>query len=333
MTHSRSSRPLALTMGDPAGIGGEIALMAWHRRDDEGPCFFVVDDPSRLAVLAERLEFSPTVCTIDAPEQAPSAFGSALPVLPVPAGLDTAASVVASIEIATGLVRDRRAAALVTNPIHKESLYDAGFRHSGHTEFLAELAGIEQAPVMMLACHGLRVVPVTIHLPLADAIAALDTEAIVHCGRVTAAALIEDFAIRRPVIAVAALNPHAGEGGHMGREEIDIIQPAVARLAAEGISVSGPLPADTLFHDRARASYDAVLCMYHDQALIPLKTIDFSNGVNITLGLPFVRTSPDHGVAFDIAGSGRADPSSLIAAIALADDMARRREAVRAAVA
>ena len=311
MTIARSSRPLALTMGDPAGIGGDIALMAWRRRDENSPCFFVVDDPARLAVLAERLGFPSTVRAIDSPEQASSVFDSALPILPVPADLERAATVVASIEIATGLVRDGRAAALVTNPVHKETLYDAGFRHKGHTEYLAELAGLEQAPVMMLACQGLRVVPVTIHLPLAEAIAALDAEAIV----------------------VAALNPHAGEGGHMGREEIDVIQPAIARLAAEGIDVSGPLPADTLFHDRARASYDAALCMYHDQALIPLKTIDFSHGVNITLGLPFVRTSPDHGVAFDIAGSGRADPSSLIAALVLADDMARRREAVRAAVA
>ncbi len=333
MTIARSSRPLALTMGDPAGIGGDIALMAWRRRDENSPCFFVVDDPARLAVLAERLGFPSTVRAIDSPEQASSVFDSALPILPVPADLERAATVVASIEIATGLVRDGRAAALVTNPVHKETLYDAGFRHKGHTEYLAELAGLEQAPVMMLACQGLRVVPVTIHLPLAEAIAALDAEAIVHCGRVAAAALVEDFAIRRPTIAVAALNPHAGEGGHMGREEIDVIQPAIARLAAEGIDVSGPLPADTLFHDRARASYDAALCMYHDQALIPLKTIDFSHGVNITLGLPFVRTSPDHGVAFDIAGSGRADPSSLIAALVLADDMARRREAVRAAVA
>ncbi len=333
MTNARSNRPLALTMGDPAGIGGDIALMAWRRRDENSPCFFVVDDPARLAVLAERLGFPSTVRAIESPEQASSVFDSALPILPVPADLDKAATVVASIEIATGLVRDGRASALVTNPVHKETLYDAGFRYSGHTEFLAELAGLDHAPVMMLACQGLRVVPVTIHLSLADAIAALDAEAIVHCGRVVAAALVEDFAIRRPAIAVAALNPHAGEGGHMGREEIDVIRPAVARLAAEGIDVSGPLPADTLFHDRARARYDAALCMYHDQALIPLKTIDFSHGVNITLGLPFVRTSPDHGVAFDIAGSGRADPSSLIAALALANDMARRREAVRAAVA
>ncbi len=333
MTDARSSRPLALTMGDPAGIGGDITLMAWHRRDENTPCFFVVDDPARLAALAQRLGFSSAVGAIDSPQQASDVFGSALPVMPVPDDLGRAAAVVASIEIATGLVRDGRAAALVTNPVHKETLYDAGFRHKGHTEFLAELAGIEHEPVMMLACAGLRVVPVTIHLPLAGAIAALDTEAIVHCGRMTAAALAEDFAIPRPAIAVAALNPHAGEGGHMGREEIDIIQPAVARLAAEGIDVSGPLPADTLFHDRARAGYDAALCMYHDQALIPLKTIDFAHGVNITLGLPFVRTSPDHGVAFDIAGTGRADPSSLIAALVLAGDMARRRAAVRAAVA
>ena len=333
MIDARSNRPLAMTMGDPDGIGGEIALMAWRRRAQNSPCFFVVDDPERLANLAKRLDFPVTVRAIEAPEEASSVFDEALPILPAPAGLDKASTVVASIEIATEFVRNGRAAALVTNPIHKAALYRAGFRHNGHTEFLADLAGLTLPPVMMLACQGLRVIPVTIHLPLAEAIAGLDTEAIIHCGRITAAALAEDFSIRRPRIAVAALNPHAGEGGHMGREEIDIIQPAVARLAAEGIDVSGPLPADTLFHDRARETYDAVLCMYHDQALIPIKTIDFSHGVNVTLGLPFVRTSPDHGVAFDIAGSGRADPSSLIAAIALGDDMARRREAARAAVA
>lgn len=333
MTDARSGRSLALTRGDPAGIGGDITLMAWRRRGPETPCFFVVDDPPRLAALARRLGLDAEVRAIDAPEQAPAVFASALPVLPLPAGLDGAAATLASIETATFLVRDGRAAALVTNPIHKESLYDAGFRHKGHTEFLAALSGIDHAPVMMLACEGLRVVPVTIHVALAEAIAALDAGSIVHCARVTAAALVEDFAIRRPAIAVAALNPHAGEGGHMGREEIDIIQPAVARLAADGLDVRGPLPADTLFHDRARQGYDAVICMYHDQALIPLKTVDFANGVNITLGLPFVRTSPDHGVAFDIAGTGRADPSSLVAALGLARDMARRREAVRAAVA
>ncbi len=333
MTAARPSRPVALTMGDPAGIGGDVTLMAWHRRDQDTPCFFVVDDPARLARLARRLGIAPAVRAIESPEQAAAVFDTALPVLPPGAGLDRMARVVASIEVACGLVRDGRAAALVTNPIHKESLYDAGFRHKGHTEFLADLAGIEHAPVMMLACAELRVVPVTIHLSLAEAIGALDTEAIVHCGRLTARALAEDFAVARPRIVVAALNPHAGEGGHMGREEIDVIEPAVARLAAEGIDVRGPLAADTLFHDRARAGYDAALCMYHDQALIPLKTVDFSHGVNITLGLPFVRTSPDHGVAFDIAGTGRADPSSLIAALGLADGMARRREAVRVAVA
>ena len=332
MTTARPTCPVALTMGDPAGIGGDITLMAWHRRNENTPCFFVVDNPARLSALADRLGIPPTVRAIGSPEQASAVFDSALPVISVPTEVDRAAAVVTSIEIAAGLVRDGRAAALVTNPVHKKTLYDAGFRHKGHTEFLAELAGLDHAPVMMLACEGLRVVPVTIHLALADAIAALDAETIVHCGRVVAAALVEDFGIQRPAIAVAALNPHAGEGGHMGREEIDIIQPAIARLAADGIEVRGPLPADTLFHDRARARYDAALCMYHDQALIPLKTIDFSHGVNITLGLPFVRTSPDHGVAFDIAGTGDADPSSLIAALGLANDMAGRRAAAHAAV-
>jgi 4-hydroxythreonine-4-phosphate dehydrogenase len=320
-------------MGDPEGIGGEIALQAWCRRGETGPRFFLVDAPERLADLAKRIGVPATVRAIETPEEASTTFEAALPVLPVRPGKNKAETVVASIEMAADFVRNGRAAALVTNPIHKESLYLSGFRHQGHTEFLADLAGAAQAPVMMLACRELRVVPVTIHLSLAEAVAALDTDAIVHCGRTTAKALAMDFAIPNPRIAVAALNPHAGEGGHLGREEIDIIRPAVAQLTADGIDATGPLPADTLFHDRARRSYDAVLCMYHDQALIPLKTIDFANGVNITLGLPFVRTSPDHGVAFDIAGTGRADPSSLIAAITMADEMARRRDAVRAAVA
>jgi 4-hydroxythreonine-4-phosphate dehydrogenase len=220
---------------------------------------------------------------------------------------------------------------MVTNPIHKATLYDAGFRHPGHTEYLAARAGIAGEPVMMLACDELRVVPVTIHLALREAIAALTADAIVHCGRIAAAALREQFAIARPVLAVAGLNPHAGEDGHMGREEIDIVGPAVARLRADGITVNGPAPADTLFHARARRGYDAVLCMYHDQALIPLKTIDFDGGVNVTLGLPFVRTSPDHGTAFDIAGTGKANPASLIAALRLAGTLAHNRG--RAAVA
>ena len=327
--------PLALTMGEPAGIGGEITLAAWLRRGEGVPPFFALDDPDRLAALARRLGLAVPIREIGIAEEAAGCFADALPVLPVilaarvepghPSGVN-AAAVVAAIERAVALVRSGQAAALVTNPIHKETLYTAGFRHPGHTEFLAELAGAG-APVMMLACPGLRVVPVTIHLSLQAAVAALTADAIIAAGRTTVAALRRDFAIPAPRLVVAGLNPHAGEGGALGREEIEIIAPAVAALAAEGIAVAGPFPADTLFHAAARQRYDAALCMYHDQALIPLKTIDFSGGVNVTLGLPFIRTSPDHGTAFDIAGTGRADPASLIAALKLAGAMARRRAA------
>jgi 4-hydroxythreonine-4-phosphate dehydrogenase len=229
-----------------------------------------------------------------------------------------------AIECAVKMAQAGTIAGFATNPIQKKTLQDAGFRHPGHTEFLAELAGGNDV-AMMLACPALRVVPVTIHLSLADAVRALQPEVIVRAGRIAAAGLKSLFGIAQPRLAVAALNPHAGEQGVMGDEEARVILPAIETLRAEGIEVRGPAPADTLFHPAARATYDAALCMYHDQALIPIKTIDFSGGVNVTLGLPFVRTSPDHGTALDIAGTGRADPTSLIAALAMADDMARRR--------
>jgi 4-hydroxythreonine-4-phosphate dehydrogenase len=325
--------PLAVTMGEPAGIGGELSLKAWLARDPDARPFFTIDDPSRLAALAARLGLGVPIEEISAPDEAATAFPGALPVLPirldapVQAGRPdprNAAATVGAIERAVAMARSGTIAGFATNPIQKKTLQDGGFRHPGHTEFLAELAG--GAPVaMMLACPALRVVPVTIHLSLADAVEALTQEAIVRAGRVTADGLKSLFGIARPRLAVAALNPHAGEQGAMGDEEMRVIRPAIEQLRADGIDVSGPAPADTLFHPAARATYDAALCMYHDQALIPIKTIDFSGGVNVTLGLPFVRTSPDHGTALDIAGTGRADPSSLIAAIAMADDMARRR--------
>ncbi len=276
----------------------------------------------------------PLALTMGEPAEAAAVFPRALPVLPQELAVEAepgrpnpanAAAVIAAIERAVALVQAGEAAAVVTNPIQKETLYQAGFRYPGHTEFLAALAEIDTAPVMMLACPGLRVVPITIHLPLAEAAGALTTEAIIHAGRVTAAALATDFGIAAPRLAVAGLNPHAGEGGALGREEAEIIAPAAAALRADGIAVDGPAPADTLFHEAARRRYDAALCMYHDQALIPLKTIEFARGVNITLGLPFVRTSPDHGTALDIAGQGRADPRSLLAALETARDMARAR--------
>ena len=330
--------PLAVTMGEPAGIGGEIALMAWLARRQGVPPFYLIDDPGRLVSLAGRLGWPVPIRPIEAPERALDAFAEALPVVPIgvapharPAHPDpsNAAAVIESIERGYKHVAQGHAAALVTNPIHKDSLYRAGFRHPGHTEYLAELAGAVEDPVMMLVSPALRVVPVTIHLPLRRAIERLSTAAIVHAGRVAAAALRRDFGIAAPILAVAGLNPHAGEGGSLGREEIEIVEPAIAELRAAGIAARGPLPADTMFHAEARRGYDAALCLYHDQALIPIKAIDFYGGVNVTLGLPFVRTSPDHGTAFAIAGKGVARPDSLIAALRLAAEMAARRAADR----
>ncbi|HEY1299825.1 MAG TPA: 4-hydroxythreonine-4-phosphate dehydrogenase PdxA [Stellaceae bacterium] len=328
--------PIALTVGEPAGIGGEIALKAWLARGSAVPPFYLLDDPERVAGIARQLGWAVPVRAIAVPGEALSVFSAALPVVPLDAALRgspgrpdpaDAPAIVGAIRRAVADVRAGRAAALVTNPIHKESLYRAGFAHPGHTEFLAELSGLAGAPVMMLACPQLRVVPVTIHQALCDAIEALDTAKIVHAGRVAAAALHRDFGIARPVLAVAGLNPHAGEGGGLGREEIDIVGPAVLELQQAGIDARGPFAADTMFHPAARREYDAALCMYHDQALIPIKTIDFDGGVNVTLGLPFVRTSPDHGTAFAIAGKGIARADSLIAALRLAAELAARRRA------
>jgi 4-hydroxythreonine-4-phosphate dehydrogenase len=329
------SLPLALTMGEPAGIGGEVSLAAWLRRGEGQRPFFLIDDADRLRRLAARLSIEVPVAAIGDPEEAASVFAEALPVLPLalPAAVSpgvpdaaNAPAVLEAIRRAVALALAGRVSGVVTNPIHKKTLYAAGFRHPGHTEFLAELAGGAARPVMLLACPGLRVVPVTIHLPLRQALERLSTALIVDSGRITAAALTRDFGVDRPILAVAGLNPHAGEEGALGREEIELIQPAVAELRRAGIAVEGPLPADTLFHAAARRRFDAVLCMYHDQALIPLKTIDFERGVNVTLGLPFVRTSPDHGTAFNLAGRGTASPESLIAALRLAGEMAGSRQ-------
>jgi 4-hydroxythreonine-4-phosphate dehydrogenase len=309
----RMPLPLVLTMGEPAGIGGEIALKAWLGRADGLPPFYLRDDPVRLETLAAELGWPVPVSAISAPEEAAATFASALPVAPIgpkPRGRPgrpdpaDAAAVVAAIDAAVGDVRQGRAAALVTNPIHKNSLYNAGFRHPGHTEYLGELAGGGLIPVMMLVSSELRVVPVTIHLPLRRVVDELSLDRIVAAGRVADAALRADFGVAAPVLAIAGLNPHAGEAGGLGCEEIEIIEPAIALLRRQGIDARGPFAADTMFHPEARRSYDAALCMYHDQALIPIKTIDFDGGVNVTLGLPFVRTSPDHGTAFGIAGKG-----------------------------
>ena len=320
--------PLALTMGDPAGVGGEISVRAWQALRESGPCFVALDDPERLARLGAPVE------VVGAPAGAAAVFGRALPVLPVclaaPARAGepdpaNAPAVIASIERATMLAMRGDVGGVVTNPINKAALYAAGFRHPGHTEFLAELTGVPGREVMMLACPVLRVVPVTIHLALRDAIAALTTEKIVAVGRATAAALRRDFGIAAPRLAVAGLNPHAGEGGALGSEDAAIVAPAVAALRLENIDASGPWSPDTMFTEAVRARYDAALCMYHDQALIPLKTLDRDGGVNVTLGLPIVRTSPDHGTAYDIAGKGVASPASLIAALRLAAELAARR--------
>jgi 4-hydroxythreonine-4-phosphate dehydrogenase len=323
---------LALSMGEPAGIGGEIALRAWRERAANGaPAFFLIDDPDRIAALAARLGWDVPV-RVTEPEAAALAFPAALPVLPLPLPRRvepgrpdpaTAPQVIEAIARGAMLARQGRAAALVTNPISKKTLYAAGFPHPGHTEYLAELGG---GPVaMMLVSPELRVVPVTIHESLRRAIELLTVERIVATGRLVMAAMARDFGLAAPRMAVAGLNPHAGEEGAMGREEIEIVAPAIAALNAAGVAATGPWPPDTMFHAAARARYDVALCMYHDQALIPLKTIDFSGGVNVTLGLPFIRTSPDHGTAFDIAGRGIADPASLIAALKLAAQMAQAR--------
>jgi 4-hydroxythreonine-4-phosphate dehydrogenase len=325
--------PVAVTMGDPAGVGLDIILSAWQGRSQwQLPDFFVIADPGQTAARAKKLGIDVRVLEIGAPRQAVA--GDGLPVLPVdpPVAADrpgkpddaNAEAILASISTAVTLTQSGQAGSVVTCPINKASLYRAGFGHPGHTEFLAELCGVP-LPVMMLICPGLRVVPVTVHLSLRKALELLDRDLIVSKGRITAAALARDFGLERPRIAVAGLNPHAGEDGSMGDEEIEIIGPAIEILRSEGIDALGPMPPDTMFGEAQRQGYDAALCMYHDQALIPLKTLDFHGGVNITLGLPIVRTSPDHGTAFDIAGTGRARADSLVAAIREADRMAQNR--------
>jgi 4-hydroxythreonine-4-phosphate dehydrogenase len=327
-------KPLALTMGDPAGIGGELTLRAWLALRQGGPCFVALDDPARLSSLAASMRLDVAIRAVQRCEDAAAVFGDMLPVLTVPlaapaiAGTPDAANapaVIGSIERATRLAMAGAVGGVVTNPINKAALYQAGFAYPGHTEFLAALTGTMGRQVMMLASPALRVVPVTVHASLRDSIAMLSTELIVATARTTAAALRRDFGIARPRLAMAGLNPHAGEGGALGDEETTIVAPAIDALRAGGEQVSGPWPPDTMFTAAARAKYDVAICMYHDQGLIPLKTLDMSHGVNVTLGLPIVRTSPDHGTAFDIAGRGTADPSSLIAALRLAAQLAARR--------
>jgi 4-hydroxythreonine-4-phosphate dehydrogenase len=328
--------PLAVTMGEPAGIGGELTLKAWQRRNQGVPPFCVVDDADRLAGLARRFHWEVPVRVVERAGEAASVFARALPVLhrplprPVAPGRpdpENAAAVIAAVKAAVAAAAAGEAAAVVTNPIHKRTLHRSGFRYPGHTELLAALAGGRAKPVMMLVGTGLRVVPVTIHVSLRAAVEMLTTQAIVEVASIAARALAADFGIETPRLAVAGLNPHAGEEGDLGTEDGEIVAPAVALLRRQGIEAAGPLAADTLFAREIRGRYDCAICMYHDQALIPLKALDFAGGVNVTLGLPIVRTSPDHGTAFDIAGSGCADVSSLVAAMGLAAAIAGRRAA------
>ncbi|WBQ11536.1 4-hydroxythreonine-4-phosphate dehydrogenase PdxA [Hyphomonadaceae bacterium ML37] len=323
-----NAAPLALTLGDPDGIGPEIALKAWRALRDCGPRFVLIADPAHAFEAARLLEL-PRPEPVASWAEAAALFADTLPVMPLPAA-DGARAALASIDAGVAAVLSGDASALVTNPVSKARLYEAGFAFAGHTEYLAHLTAHTpvtgpRGPVMMLAGGGLRCALVTIHRPLREAIDALTSEAIVQTARIVAHSLTQDFAIARPRLALAGLNPHAGEGGALGREEIDILAPALETLRAKGIDIAGPLPPDTMFHAEARALYDAAICLYHDQGLIPVKTLDFHGGVNVTLGLPIVRTSPDHGTAFDIAGQGIARADSLIAALRLAADMAACR--------
>ncbi len=323
--------PLAVSMGDPAGIGPEVVAKAWERRRAQRlPPFVMIGDER-----AVRQVWPGPVERVGSPEEAVAAFDRALPVLSVEDGgtitpgvpdPEGARGALQSLEVAVGLVRSGAARALVTAPVSKAQLYQAGFTHPGQTEFVAERCGVmARNAVMMLAGPGLRVVPLTVHVPLSAVPGLLTIELIVAKARVTARGLQRNFGVTVPRLAFAGLNPHAGEGGALGREEIEVMAPAIAQLRAEGIDARGPFAADTLFQARARDGYDAVLCPYHDQALIPLKTLYFDDGVNITLGLPIVRTSPDHGTAFDIAGQDKAEPGATIAAIRMAGEAAERR--------
>lgn len=346
-----TSLPLALTMGEPAGIGLEITLKAWHHFATSwrpgADCFFLIDDPVRVARARRALGSPVQVATIGHPSEAANAFGKALPVLPLldidlPAdlettfgkpGTETAGAVIGSIDQAVELALNGDVAGIVTNPIQKKTLLDSGFTFPGHTEYLGALTekmllpdGLVRGPVMLLAGESLRVAPVTVHIPLSEVPGALSPELIANVAVVVAQSLQRDFGIVGPRLAVSGLNPHAGEGGALGKEDMEIIAPAIAWLREKGIDAIGPLPADTMFHQEARAQYHAAITMYHDQGLIPVKTLAFHTASNITLGLPIIRTSPDHGTGLDIAGKNVARPDSLISSIMAANAMARQRQ-------
>jgi 4-hydroxythreonine-4-phosphate dehydrogenase len=335
-----AKRPLALTLGDPAGIGPDISLLAWTARTEAAiPPFVLIGNADVLAGRARALGLAVPLVEISEPDAAAALFARALPVLPVASpgpvvagrpGQAAVQTITQSIERAVSLVQQGAARAVVTNPIAKAVLYGAGFPFPGHTEYLAALAsaaGRPFHPVMMLVSPQLKVVPATIHVPLKDVPHLLTKDLILATIEIAARDLGRYFGLERPRLAVSGLNPHSGEDGGLGREEIDIIAPAIDAARAKGLDVTGPHPADTLFHQAARATYDAAICMYHDQALVPFKTLAFEEGVNVTLGLPFIRTSPDHGTAFGIAGTGQANPRSLIEALRLAAAMHERAEA------
>ncbi|MBW0007446.1 MAG: 4-hydroxythreonine-4-phosphate dehydrogenase PdxA [Sphingomonas sp.] len=323
--------PLAVSLGDPAGIGPEVIAKCWDNRDSFAlPSFVAIGDPRSIAAVWDG-----PIEVVDDPRQADAAFDHGLPVIqlnvpqadvpghPSVMGAHTSLD---SLEIAVGLARSGSASGVVTGPVSKEQLYAIGFQHPGQTEFVAERCGVaSENVVMMLAGPTLRTIPVTTHLPLSEVSSRLTTGLIEARGRAALRGLQRTFGIAEPRLAVSGLNPHSGEGGQLGNEEVEIIAPAIASLAAEGWRVTGPHPADTMFHTRARAEYDAALCMYHDQALIPIKALHFEEAVNVTLGLPIVRTAPDHGTAFDIAGQDRADPRPMAAAIRMAAEAAAQR--------
>jgi 4-hydroxythreonine-4-phosphate dehydrogenase len=335
MTAPASDRPLALTMGDPAGIGLDIGLAVWANRQAwRTPPFILIGDPAALAERARILGHDIAIRETDC-AGAIAAFDAALPVLPVACATlprpgepnsANAGAITGAIETAVRLTMEGATSAVVTNPIAKSVLYAAGFKFPGHTEFLADIAeratGEKLLPIMMLAGPKLKAVPVTIHIPLKDVPAQLTPDLIYRTCTITADDLKRHFGLASPRIAVAGLNPHAGEHGALGLEDDAIIRPVIDRLKAEGLDITGPLPADTMFHDRARATYDVAICMYHDQALIPAKALGFDDSVNITLGLPFIRTSPDHGTAFSLAGKGIARADSLLAALRMARELA-----------
>jgi len=326
--------PLAVTMGEPAGVGGEALLKTWAHHRNDLPPFLVIDSIERLKKISRQIGLDIPLYQYKLNTANIPSFIECLHIIDIPLNstsvpgqlnFGNVSSVVNSITKAVALTLAGSTAGIVTNPIHKSTLYGAGFSYPGHTEFLASLTEPRQSPVMMLACNQLRVVPVTIHVSLADALSSLTTQSIIKQSKITAHALEQDFGISNPHLAIAGVNPHAGELGAMGNEEQTIIQPAIDALKASGIRVSGPYPPDTLFTAQSRPTYDVAICMYHDQALIPIKTLDFDGGVNVTLGLPFIRTSPDHGTALDIAGTGQVRETSLVAAIRMAGMLVANR--------